>query len=84
MARFARRNPLEALFGRSRREGYLQRYVVREFSRGRPLDEIMEDAYVRNRSTAAEQARLLDSPEMVAAIGDQAIEQLRLTTTAGR
>lgn len=78
------RNPLETLFGRRRRTGYLESYVVREYARGRSLEEIMRDPYVRNRATEADRARLLDSPEVVAALGDQAAEDLRLTATAFR
>lgn len=70
MVRF--RNLFATFFGRSRREDYLARYVVREHSRGRRLDEILEDPYIRNRTTTAERARLLDRPEVVAALGRQA------------
>jgi hypothetical protein len=66
------RNPFAAFFGRSRREEYLARYVLREHARGRRLDEILEDRYIRNRTTTAERARLLDRPEIVAALGRQA------------
>jgi hypothetical protein len=65
-ARF--RNPLAALFTRSRREQYLEQYVLREHARGRRLDEILNGPYVRNRATDAERARLLDRPEIVAAM----------------
>jgi len=63
------KNPFGALFGSSRREKTLARYVLREHARGRPLDEVLEDPYVRNWSTPAERARLLDVPEVVAALG---------------
>ena len=65
------RNPLAMLFGRSRREQYLEQYVVREHARGRRLEEILDDPFVRNRTTEAERARLLDQPEIVAAVGRQ-------------
>jgi hypothetical protein len=45
------RNPFSFLFARSKREDYLAQYVIREHARGRPLTEILEDPYVRNRST---------------------------------
>ena len=69
---------LKDLFAPSRSEQYLEQYVLREYERGRALDEILEDAYVRNRSTPAERRRLLDRPELVAAIGDHALAELRL------
>jgi hypothetical protein len=65
------RNPLAILFGRSRREHYLEQYVLREHGRGRRLEEIMDDPFIRNRTTEAERARLLDRPEIVAAVGRQ-------------
>jgi hypothetical protein len=70
------RNPFLFLFGRSRREDYLAQYVVRECRRGRRLSEVLEDAYVRNRSTPEQRARLLDRPDIVAALGATATERL--------
>lgn len=68
--RFTRiKNPFGALFGSSRREQALARYVLREHGLGRPLAEVLDDPYVRNWSTPAERARLLDLPEVVAALG---------------
>jgi hypothetical protein len=71
------RNPIGFLFGSSRQEQFLVRYVLREHARGRPLAEIFEDPYVRNRSTPEERARLLERPEVVAAVGDNVLEELR-------
>jgi hypothetical protein len=65
------------LFGSSRREDFLVRYVLREHDRGRTLAEIFDDTYVRNRSTPEQRARLLDDPEVVAALGENALEELR-------
>jgi hypothetical protein len=55
---------------RSTQEGRVAAYVVREHDRGRSLDDILADPYVRNRCSAAEIARLLDRPDIVKAIGD--------------
>jgi hypothetical protein len=74
---FKGRNPFGSLFGSSRQENVLARYVIREHARGRSLSEIVDDPYVRNRSTPEERARLLESPEVVAALGDNALEELR-------
>ncbi|HZQ65096.1 MAG TPA: hypothetical protein VFA66_07720 [Gaiellaceae bacterium] len=74
---FKGRNPLRSLFPSSRREDFLARYVLREHARGRPLTEILDDPYVRNRSTPEEQRRLLDLPEVVAALGENALDELR-------
>lgn len=72
------RNPLAALLMmRSRREEFLARYVIRESRRGRTLADILADPYIANRSTAEERARLLERPEIVQAIGEQTIEDMR-------
>jgi len=78
MRTFKGRNPFRLLFGSSsRREDFLTRYVVREHARGRTLAEIFDDPFVRNRSTPEERRRLLDRPEVVAALGENALEDLR-------
>jgi hypothetical protein len=78
------RNPLAALFGRSRREQYLEQYVLRELARARRLDDILNDPYVRNRTTDVERARLLDSPEIVSAVGRHTVDELKEGTAARR
>ena len=75
------RKPFGFLFGSSRREQTLARYVLREHARGRPLVDVLDDPYVRNWSTPAERARLLDLPEVVAALGDDALDELRLAVS---
>lgn len=69
---------LFSFFGtRSTREERLVAYVLREHQRGRALDDILDDPYVRNRSTPQERARLLDRPELIHAIGDDVVEAVR-------
>ena len=77
------RNPFSSLFTTSRREQYLERYVLREHRKGRALAEILEDPYIRAWSTPDERARLLDRPNVVAAIGEHAISDLRTAIAAG-
>ena len=77
------RNPFSFLFARSSQEEHLAAYVIREHHRGRSLEEILEDRYVLNRTTPAQRARLLDRPEVVRAIGDEAVEQARTSLTSG-
>lgn len=77
-----RMNPFALLFSTTKREHYLERYVMREHKRGRPFAEILEDAYVRNRSTPEDRARLLDRPGVVEAIGEQALAELRLSISS--
>ena len=68
------RNPFSFLFARSSLEERLAAYVIREHDRGRSLDEILEDRYLINRTTPSQRQRLLDRPEVIRAIGDDAIE----------
>ena len=82
--RFKARNLFSLLGARSKNEQYLAQYVVREFGRGRPLRSILDDTYVRNRTTPEERARLLERPEIVAAIGERAVADLKLSVTAAR
>ena len=76
------RNPLAAFFSRSKSDQYLAQYVVREYQRGRTLESILDDPFLRNRTTEQERARLFDRPEVVAAIGEHALEEMRLAVAA--
>jgi hypothetical protein len=71
------RNPFSFVFARSGAEERLAAYVIREHDRGRPLDEILEDRYLINRSTPSQRQRLLDRPEVIRAIGGDAVEQAK-------
>jgi hypothetical protein len=71
------RNPFSFLGTRSAKEERLAAYVIREHDRGRPLAEILDDPYIRNRATEQERARILDRPEVVHALGQDAVEKLR-------
>ena len=71
------RNPFSFLFTRSSNEERVAAYIIREHERGRPLAEILEDPYVRNRTTPQERERLLDRPELIRAIGDDVIASVR-------
>ena len=82
--RLRARNPFAFLFASSRREQYLAEYVVRECARGRSLEDVLADPYVRNRSTPAERGRLLERPEVVAAIGEQATADMKRALDRGK
>ena len=71
------RSSFSFLVASSRREQYVARYVIRECGSGRALDDVLADSYVRNRVTPEEQARLLERPELVAAIGEQTVDEMR-------
>ena len=70
------------LQSRSQIEERLAQYVIREHKRGRPLREILEDAYVRNRCTPEQVARLLDRPELIHSIGNDVVAEARQSLTA--
>jgi hypothetical protein len=71
------RNPFSFLFQRSSQEERLAAYVIREHSRGRALEEILNDRYLLNRTTPSQRARLLDRPEVIRAIGEGAAAEAK-------
>jgi hypothetical protein len=74
------RNPFSFLFTRSSQEDRLATYVIREHERGRALDDILGDPYVRNRAQPQQIARVLDRPEVIHALGESTVaaEQQKL------
>jgi hypothetical protein len=78
------RSPFSFLFSGSSVEDRVAAYVIREHARGRGLSEILEDRYVQNRLSVAQQRRLLDRPEVVHALGDDTVEQTRRELEAAR
>jgi hypothetical protein len=73
------RNPFAALFSRSDQIDRLAAYVIREHGRNRPIAEILEDPYIRNRSTPEQRQRILDNPDVIRALGQDAVERARQT-----
>jgi hypothetical protein len=75
------RNPFSFLFTRSSQEDRLAAYVIREHQRGRALDDILADPYVRNRAHPQEISRVLDRPEVIRAVGEGTVaaEQQKLS-----
>lgn len=69
------RNPFSFLFAGSSKEERLAAYLIREHERGRPLHEIVEDPYVRNRASQSELPRILERPEVVEALGRAAVRE---------
>src|SRR3954447_25410100 len=67
-------------FGSSATEDALARHVITEFRRGRPLAEGLDDPYVKNRADTAARRRLLDRSDVVTAVGEDIVEQLRAGT----
>jgi hypothetical protein len=71
------RSPFSFLFARSGVEDRVAAYVIREHARGRSIDEILEDPYVRNRLTEQQRLRLLDRPDIIHAVGNDVIAELK-------
>jgi hypothetical protein len=71
------RNLFSFLSTRSSHEERVAAYIIREHDRGRSLAEILQDPYVRNRCTPNEQARLLDRPDVLHAIGKDIVAATR-------
>ena len=71
------RAPFSFLFTRSSTEDRLAVYVIREHERGRALEEILDDPYVRNRCTREQVSRLLDRPEVIHALGETTVAAQR-------
>jgi len=71
------RTPFSFLFPGSTKEARVAEYVIREHSSGRSLEEILQDHYVQNRLTPAQQARLLDRPDVVQALGQDSVAAAR-------
>jgi hypothetical protein len=73
----ALRDLFSFLFTRSSNEERVAAYVVREHERGRSLAEILDDPYVKNRTTPMERDRLLDRPEVIRALGRDVVQSVR-------
>lgn len=83
-----RRTPFAFLFAGSRVEDRVTTYVLREHHRGRTLDDVLADPYVRNRLSERQVSRLLERPELVRALGhdptDEPIGELVLVYAGQR
>lgn len=66
--------PFGFLFTKPGSEDRVAAYVIREHDRGRGIDDILDDPYVRNRVNHAEAHRILERPDVLRAIGDDIAE----------
>jgi hypothetical protein len=71
------RSPFSFLFAKTSVEEQVIAYLTREHARGRRVSEILQDRYIQNRLTPNQQARLLDRPEVVHALGEQDVDAAR-------
>lgn len=63
------RNPFSFLFARSGTEDRVAAYLIREHRRGRAIDEILADPFVRNRISDQQASRLLERADVLRAVG---------------
>ncbi len=64
------RNPFSFLFASKSGEDRVAVYIVREHKRGRSLEDILDDPFVKNRCTERELGRVLERPEVIHQLGD--------------
>ena len=75
------RNPFSFLFASKSGEDRVAVYIVREHGRGRSLEDILDDPYVKNRCTEREVGRVLDRPDVIHALGDDIAAAARTEQT---
>lgn len=61
----------------SARHKRLIEYAVRQLGTGRDLQDVLDDPYITNRSSAIDRRALLEEPEVVEAAGAEVLEQMR-------
>jgi hypothetical protein len=77
------RSVFSFLGARSSQEDRVVAYLIREHDRGRAVNEILNDPYVRNRCSQSEVARVLDRPDVLKAIGDDLARRAKAELPAG-
>jgi len=68
---------------KSSQEERVAAYLIREHDRGRSIQEILDDPYVRNRCSPQEIERVLERPDVIRSIGDDMAEAARAALTSG-
>lgn len=69
--------PFSFLFAKSSGEDRVAAYIIREHDRGKAIDDILDDPYVRNRLSVQDVARVIERPDVLRAIGDDMVEAAR-------
>jgi hypothetical protein len=82
IARFFR-SVFSFLGTKSTQEERVAAYLIREHDRGRAVQDILDDPYVRNRCSANEIARVLERPDVIRAIGDDLAELAKAGLASG-
>jgi hypothetical protein len=77
------RSVFSFLGARSSQEDRVAAYLIREHDRGRAVNDILNDPYVRNRCSQSEVARVLDRPDVLKAIGDDLARRAKAELPVG-
>ena len=67
---FGKKEPSEKAARSISKQDALAAYIIREHRSGRALEEIIEDAYLKNRASDEQRLRLLEIPEVIRAVGE--------------
>ena len=67
---FGKKEKTDATRGSMGKEEALAGYIIREHKSGRSLEEILDDAYLKNRATEEQRLRLLERPDVIRAVGE--------------
>jgi hypothetical protein len=67
---FGKRQKTDAARGSLSKEEALSAYIIREHRSGRSLDDILDDAYLKNRATEEQRLRLLERPDVIRCVGE--------------
>ena len=59
-------------------------YIIREHKSGRSVTEILDDPYLKNRTTDEQRLRLLERPEVIRAIGENTAADARESRSRAR
>jgi hypothetical protein len=65
-------------------EDWLARHLVTEAQRGRRIADVLRDPAVRRHSDAAMRARVLDRSDVIEALAENAVAQVRDEIARGR
>jgi len=62
--------PFSWLFAGRSTDDRVAAYIIREHERDRPVSEILDDPYVKNRCSKQQLARVLERPEVIHSLGE--------------
>ena len=67
---FGKQESIQAPSRGHSKEDAFAAYIIREHKSGRSLEDILDDAYLKNRTTEEQRLRLLEVPDVIRAVGE--------------